>query len=204
MEIHLTGHIRNFRDVFVHLGIITLGILIALGLEQLIEAHHRAKIGREAVTGIRRELAENRELVKQVLAVTPQVRAQIASQVAAISALRDSDKTALTVVYPQLYLDFISSASWDTAIATQTLYYIPTADATRYSDAYGAFRLFQDVERTGLTTWQELRSDGRDTADLTPEQRRTLIERMHRYESYTYVIDTVGKGALAACDRALQ
>jgi len=39
------------------LGIITLGILIALGLEQMIAAH-RAKLAAEAVAGFRRELAD--------------------------------------------------------------------------------------------------------------------------------------------------
>jgi hypothetical protein len=35
-------------------------------------------------------------------------------------------------------------------------------------------------------------------------QRRALIEQLRRYDSYTQVIDLVGKGTLAACDRALQ
>jgi hypothetical protein len=34
MELHLPGPIRSLKDFLTHLGIITLGILIALGLEQ--------------------------------------------------------------------------------------------------------------------------------------------------------------------------
>ena len=61
-----------------------------------------------------------------------------------------------------------------------------------------------DEERTGLATWQDLRGFGEDAAVLTPDRRRALIEQLHRYESFTYVIDVVGKGALQACDRALR
>jgi hypothetical protein len=204
MEFHLPGPIRSFKDFFIHLGIVTLGILIALGLEQIVEAHHRAKIGQDSVAGFRRELAENREQVKEVMAATPALRAKIAAQIAAIGALREADKAPLTIDYPGIYFDFIYSASWETAIATQTLYYIPAADTRRYSAAYSAFRLFLDEERTGLATWQDLRSFGPDAAALSPEQRRALIQQLHRYQSYTYVIDTIGKGTLEACDQALQ
>ncbi len=36
MEFHLPGQVRTLKDV-------TLGILIALGLEQLADAHHRRR-----------------------------------------------------------------------------------------------------------------------------------------------------------------
>lgn len=205
MEFHLPGPIRNFKDFFIHLGIITLGILIALGLEQIVEARHRVKIGRDSMTSFRHELTENRVRVAEVMAASPHLREQIQTQIAAIAALGDSaGKTPVAINYPGIRFDFLSSASWDTAIATQSLYYIPTEDAKRFSEAFAAFRLFMDEERTGLATWQDLRSFGLDATALAPEQRRALIEQLRRYDSYTQVIDLVGKGTLAACDRALQ
>jgi hypothetical protein len=122
-----------------------------------------------------------------------------------LSALGSAEsKSAVPIAYPGLYFDLVSSASWDTAIATQALIDIPYADAKRYSEAYGVFHIFMDEERTGLATWQDLRSFGEDAALLTPDRRRALIEQLRRYESFTYVIDLVGKGALQSCDRALQ
>ena len=205
MEIHLPGHIRTFRDFLVHLGIITLGILIALGLEQLVEAHHRAKIGRDTVVSFRGELAYDREQVLEVMSATAGLRGQLQKQIEVIEAMRDvAPKGAIPIEYPQIHFDYISSASWETAIATQALYYIPAPDAKRFSEAYGVFRLFRDEERAGLAAWQDLRRFGADAAALTPEQRRALVEQLRRYESFTYVIDMIGKGTLQACDRALQ
>jgi hypothetical protein len=205
MEFHLAGHVRTLKDFLVHLGIVTLGILIALGLEQLVEAHHRAKIAREAVTGFRRELTDNRGQVEEVLAAMPKLREQIQAQVASLSALGSAEsKSTVPIKYPGIYFDLVSSASWDTALATQALNDIPYTDVKRYTEAYGVLRIFVDEERIGLSTWQDLRSFGQDAAVLTPERRRALIEQLHRYESFTYIIDTVGKGALQAVDRALQ
>jgi hypothetical protein len=205
MEFHLAGHVRTLKDFLIHLGIVTLGILIALGLEELAAAHHRSKVAREAVAGFRRELADNRAQVEEVLSNMPELRAKIRAQVDSLSALGSAEsKSAVPIAYPDIYFDLVSSASWDTAIATQALIDIPYADAKRYSEAYGVFHIFMDEERTGLATWQDLRSFGEDAALLTPDRRRALIEQLRRYESFTYVIDVVGKGALQSCDRALQ
>ncbi len=183
MEIHLPGHVRTFRDFCIHLGIITLGILIALGLEQIVEAHHRAKIGREMLVSFRGELAYDRQQVLEVMGATAELRRQLQGQIEAIEAAHDpAAKGPISIDYPQIRFDYISSASWETAIATQALYYIPAADAKRFSEAYGVFRLFMDEERSGLAAWQDL----------------------WRYESFTYVIDLLGKGTLQACDRVLQ
>jgi hypothetical protein len=43
-----------------------------------------------------------------------------------------------------------------------------------------------------------------DAAALTPDQRRSLVEQLRRYENFTYVIEMIGKGTLEVCDRALQ
>ena len=81
MEFHLAGHVRTLKDFLIHLGIVTLGILIALGLEELAAAHHRSKLAREAVAGFRRELADNRAQVEEVLSNMPELRAKIRAQV---------------------------------------------------------------------------------------------------------------------------
>ncbi len=205
MELHLPGQVRTLKDFLVHLGIVTLGILIALGLEQLVESHHRSRIARETVAGFRRELSDNRAQVEEVLAAMPKLREKIQAQLIALNALGSAEsKSAVPIDYPGIYFDLVSSASWDTAIATPALNDIPYADAKRYSEAYGVMRVFVDEERIGLSTWQDLRAFGQDAAVLTPDRRRALMEQLHRYESFTYVIDLVGKGALQACDRALR
>jgi len=59
MDLHPPGGpVRSVKDFFVHIGVVTLGILIALGLEQLVEAHHRANLAKIAVAGFRRELIQ--------------------------------------------------------------------------------------------------------------------------------------------------
>ena len=50
MDLHPPGGpVRSLKDFLVHLGIVTLGILIALGLGQLVETRQRSKIAAEAL-----------------------------------------------------------------------------------------------------------------------------------------------------------
>ena len=52
--------IHSVKDFFLHLFTITVGLLIALGLENAAEAMHHRHQRREAEETIRRELEENR------------------------------------------------------------------------------------------------------------------------------------------------
>jgi hypothetical protein len=200
MDLHPPGGpVRSLKDFLVHLGIVTLGILIALGLEQLVEAHHRSKIAAEAVAGFHREIGENEQQVEATLAEVPQLQAKIKEAIDLLSSGADSP-----IKYPGISLNIVSTASWDTAIATQALNELPYQAVSRYAGAYGTLRLFSDEEQAGLSTWQNLHRFGTDPKALSKEQRAALIEELRRYDSVLIVIEFAGKGALKSCDDALK
>ena len=204
MDLHAPGApIHTLKDFFVHLGIVTLGILIALGLEQLVEMHHRSVIAREAVAAFRREIADNEQNVKDEIAAMPELRAKIAAAVQKLMSPVAPGATEEPIAYPGINLDFTSSASWDTAIATQALNDIPYDAVRLYAEAFVTLRLFLDEERAGVVIWRDLRRFGTSPAALTKEQRVALIEDLRRYDSFTYAIDSIGKGTLHSCDLAL-
>lgn len=204
MEIHLPHPIRNVTDFLVHLALIILGILIALGLEQLVEHHHRAQVAAQAVAGFRRELRDNRDAVEKEIKSLKAVREQIKELTAALSQLPAADKARHFIQYPDVRFEQISTASWDTAIATQVLNDIAPEEARRYSAAYGVFRIFMEEERTGLGLWQQLFKFGLDGAALTPEQRLRLIEALNGYNGFTYIVELLGQETVATCDAALR
>jgi hypothetical protein len=59
------------------------------------------------------------------------------------------------------------------------------------------------VQRRGLSDWQDLQVFGKNPAAMTPEQRHTLIERLHRYESDLEVIENAGVNVLEASQAAV-
>src|SRR5258708_6190163 len=61
MEVHPPHHpLHSWRDFFVHLITITVGLLIALALEGMVEAMHHRHLLHEAEANLRIEMSENR------------------------------------------------------------------------------------------------------------------------------------------------
>ena len=203
MDLHPPGGpVRSVKDFFVHIGVVTLGILIALGLEQLVEAHHRANLAKIAVAGFRKELAYNEDEVKYVLTRMGELQGKIERAISTLSAAPTAPG-AERIDYPGFSLDIVSTASWDTAIATQALNELPFDAVTRYAQAYGALRLFVETEREGLTVWQGVHRFGTDPAALSQDQRTSLVQELRHYSNVLTVIDFAGHGALKSCDAAL-
>jgi hypothetical protein len=200
MDLHVPeGPIRSIKDFLLHIVIVTIGILIALGLEQLVEMHHRHHLAHQAVEGFTRELTADSQQLHDVMTSNPKVRIQIADWIAALSAANPGEIEN----YPGLYFDPLSTASWDTAMATQALGELPYEQAHLYADAYSAVRIVDDLRRRSLADWAELRSFGQNGAAMTPDQRRTLIERLRRYETDSVVIDSAAGNALTLIQSAL-
>ncbi len=200
------GPINSVKDFLIHIGIVTVGILIALGLEQLVEAHNHASRATEAVEEFRQELNDNRIQVEEVLKAMPEMRADIDGEIARLNAPPGDAATgdAAKIHYPGIHFDLTSNASWEAAVATQALGDLPYDDVHRYAEAFGVFRLFQDEERAGLAAWQDMHVFGDDRSKLSADDRRSLVERLRQYAAFTHTLDLVGKGALESCDRALQ
>jgi hypothetical protein len=204
MDLHPPGGpVRSVKDFFVHIGVVTLGILIALGLEQLVEAHHRANLAKIAVAGFRRELTYNEGQVRDVLARMPELQGKVEKAISALSTAPIPGAATQPINYPGISLDLVSTASWDTAIATQALNELSFDAVTRYAQAYGTLRLFAETEREGLSIWQGVSRFGTDPTALTQDQRTTLIQELRRYGNALTVIDFTGHGALTSCDAAL-
>lgn len=68
VEIHAPDEpVHNWRQFFIHLAIVSIGLLIALGLEALAGRHHHRLPVREACENIAREIAENRQQLQDNL-----------------------------------------------------------------------------------------------------------------------------------------
>ena len=205
MELHAPGGpVRSLKDFLVHIGVVTLGILIALGLEQLVEAHHRSHLAKVAVDGFRQELDYDERQINEVLAGVAQLQAKIETAIANLSIVPAPGSAEPPLDYPGVFLNVVSTASWDTAVATQALNELPFEAVTRYAQAYGTVRLFGDSERQSLGAWQDLRRFGTNPAVLTKDQRAALILELRRYGNVLTIVEFAGRGALRSCADALK
>jgi hypothetical protein len=71
------GRIESIKDFLLHIGTVTLGILIALGLEGIREWVHERNLVHEARTNLISELRDNEQELSRTLRSIPRTRAQM-------------------------------------------------------------------------------------------------------------------------------
>jgi hypothetical protein len=204
MELHVPhGSIRSVKDFLVHIGIVTVGVVIALGLSQLVEAHHRSKMAAETLEGFHREITFAQSQVKQVLVIISTSRGQMETEIAKLSVPPTQGAVQEPIEYPTVFYQLIRKASWETAIATQVLGALPPDKVRGYELAYEELQLFVDLERTGVGYHDNLHAYGENAASLSAEERRALIKELRRYQAFSRFLELAGEDTLKMCAIAL-
>lgn len=185
MEVHPPeGGIHSWRDFFIHMGTICLGLLIALGLEQVAvavhEAHQRAELRVALDADSHQDLLDSRRSEAAVegsivwaVSRANQVRAALASNTA----------LALRRRPPVLDMDIIDDAAFKAAKASSLLALLPQADVLAYSEEDGIV----GVATSSYNDWQTTRRNlsAFELAFYTPDGRYDFSTAtqadLHRY-----------------------
>jgi hypothetical protein len=205
MELHVPhGSVRSIKDFLVHIGIVTVGVIIALGLSQLVEGYHRSRMAAETMEGFRREIAFAQTQVKGVVDAVPSWRTQIEAEITMLSAMPTQSAGQAPIQYPETAYQIIRKASWDTAIATQVLEALPPDKVRGYELAYEELKTFVDEERIGVGYWNDLHAYGENAATLSAEDRHALVKELRRYEAFSRFLEDLGRDALKTSANALK
>jgi hypothetical protein len=87
MEVHAPhGSVSTWKDFLLHLATVTVGILIALSLEQATVWYHHKAMVREAETNIQNEIRDNK---KSLDAALPKMKQNLDDQEIALRVVQD-------------------------------------------------------------------------------------------------------------------
>lgn len=91
LDVHPAPHAAStWRDFFIHIATIVLGLLIAVGLEQMVEQFHHRRQAREMVTALHDESIENRRVIQYDLVSVAEDRRILRLNMAALDRTRVS------------------------------------------------------------------------------------------------------------------
>ncbi len=137
--------IGNKGEFFLHLFTITIGLLIAVGIEGCVgryEHHRLAEEARRTMTG---EIQKNTASVKDALADIDQEQKRSAANLAGFQKVQlnphdtSNDNLNIDIGYSVVGL---ADTAWKTAQATGALSYMPYKESERFSNIYGAEETF--------------------------------------------------------------
>src|SRR5437764_1056600 len=132
MEIHPPHPIHSLQEFLLQLLTITIGILIALGLETLIAWEHHRSLVHEARENIQVELRHNQdELVKGVQGLAAHKRA-LKSALDLVHKLEQDRSTPIRNFSINWTIEELHATSWSTASSTGALAYMDYSDVARY------------------------------------------------------------------------
>lgn len=167
--------IHGWRDFFLHIVTITIGLLIAVGLEQTVEyIHHRQQLA-EMEDSIRAEGVENQE----VAAIDARAADQaIASAGAAIAGLQAAAGTGTVTALGEINLLVPGSSAWSAARDAGLLALAPHEQVGNYWKAYFVQdAVVQQVRKVyaDLDNIQALASIHPDAGRLAAAERESLL-----------------------------
>jgi len=205
LDVHPPHHAANtWRDFFIHIATIVVGLLIAIGLEQTVEFFHHRHIVREARETIHHEIELNRDAVKEDLANIDLNQTRMKSDLVTLRVLyKNPNLKEKHLSYLFDWSSFNQSA-WLSARDSGALTYMPPDEVQRYADIYDGQELVTSqatvvfareaevyapflMDENGDLSADEIRGVMRDTALTSTRLKilRQLVQQLGEHYSET-------------------
>jgi hypothetical protein len=206
LDVHTPDHrIGGVRDFTIHLLTITVGLLIALGLENAAEAMHHRHQRKEAETNIRLELTSNRDSLHTQAPVVMDELHNLGLFLTLLQDQRDGKPVPTGKLNLQFHEAPIPDAAWRTAGSTGVLAFMDYGEVEKLAAAYKQQDMLEKAEESALEDYLEflplldqnqqlISKDG--AAEALPLVRRA-------YGHVEGMLD-IGKGTLDSYDDALK
>jgi hypothetical protein len=187
-------------DFFIHLVTISVGLLIAVGIEGCVELHREHKLVQEARATMREEIEHNSVQMKDTVANLKKQREMMQKNIDALTRIQENpkDKEAQKA---EISADFstvgLRDTAWKTAQTTGAMGFMPYAEAQRYSDLYGSQKEFLDQQDKILEDEAQFLGVMAKTNfqhnDVTAEQASLALERFGIWKAHLTYLDLMAK-----------
>jgi len=182
MEIHPPHPIHSIKDFLLQILTITVGILIALALEGVLEWTHHRQVVHEAEANLTTEIRQNQAEIQKGTQELRTSEQQLKDMVVLVHQLQNNRANPVKNVTFNWTLDELHSTNWNTASVTGALAYMPYADVKRYTRVYDLQQQFMQVQSKafdsimavyGLTTL--LQKDMKKVSDRELEDAERVL-----------------------------
>ena len=136
IDIHPPHHAATtWRDFFIHIATIVLGLLIAIGLEQTVELVHRHREAREARENIKQEIATNIDITRRDLGRLDTIHKMLARDLDLLNSSAPDAQVLAQLDY-RSELTRRHNSAWSAAKINGSLALIPASEIGHVSYFY--------------------------------------------------------------------
>jgi len=202
--------IHGVKDFLLHLLTISVGLLIAVGIEGCVELHREHKLVKEARATMHEEIEHNSKSIDEAVGELDQQKTSITKNMEILTRIEENPKdedaqkkaTSLNANFSNIGL---RDTAWKTAQATGALAFMPYADAQRYSDVYDSQQEFLNQQNKILEDEAQFLGVIAETdfghGDVTKQQASETLERFGVWRGHLAYLELMAK-VTAATDKA--
>jgi len=158
MEIHKPKPIHNWRELASEVGVIVIGILIALGLEQAVEAYRareRSETAKHAIEAELRFSAAKAEVLSQMVDCSERQMAAISNAIGR-GDQAEVERLVAGSLLPRTYT--WSEAAWQNALASDASEHFNEQERRSFSIVYGIVAVIHEKQEDYSVAQDRLRA----------------------------------------------
>ena len=205
MEIHPPGGpIHSLKDFLLHLSMIAIGVLLALGAEGLAEHIHNRHLVREAKENIIGEIRDNHQTLQDNLPKLASNEQNLKSLLETLTKFRFDRH----VQVPDVTLDFnmliLDDSSWKTAGTTGALGLMSYAEVKSFATDYEVQDNVNRLSQQLTDYWLSMTALNGDLSKLSDQQLDDLTHRIQLSLSHLQGLENICKSLDAEYGKRLQ
>ena len=195
MDIHApTGPTHSFKDFAVHILIVTIGILIALGLEGAREAWKENKALTEARHSLQEELRFNQGQLTQDMQTVDQAAHDLDIVMTHLPELTKAPIGLRTQVQKlSLGLYFFKTTAWDSALASRVVSHMQSQEFQRLDDVYLTTKSYQEMQKVAFPELISTLAYFGSHATYSPADVATGAEKLITLKAGLFTLHHVGE-----------
>jgi hypothetical protein len=157
MHFHLPKPLHGWREFAGEVGIIVLGVLIALGVEQIAQAVHDAASKREAQQTVYAEIRQNLSYMTARMVTQPCVERRLDEIATLLARAGDGALSPQPKWIGQPAIWFNSDERWQAATGSGRASLFSPDEQSRLGSVYVATKQFIAAEEREQDAWAQLR-----------------------------------------------
>jgi hypothetical protein len=187
---HQTVH--TWKDFLIHIAAITIGLLIALGLEATVEWIHHKHQAQQALVLLKQEIDRNRIFLKNDMRSNDIVERNHRAALAVLHRLRLVTLSRDDRLIFVRKFDPLSSSAWRIVNESGAAAYVPYVLMARYGEIYEAQQGINDSERSAYAELQRATSVlNTETDDRSREEEDRIQRGAETVEALAHAPDSM-------------
>lgn len=183
-EVHAPEHpFKSVKEFFLHIVTISIGIMVALGADAIVEHYHHRELVEETRTAFLSQIDDNRKAIVENQKSVAQTDANLKQAISLVDTDFITAKHNLRDA-PHEFLD-LDTGSWDPAVATGALNYMKIGEVRKYSQIHDTEITLNKLSHENEDLWLQMGEFNEQASEVDKSDLKSVKKLLRRAAIYS-------------------